>query len=306
MFTKNLRLNFLYSIAFVALAACGGIGGGCGGCGSEPLPAGGLPKTQTVEGGGQIRVTRAGFTKLTNIIPPLLNQQLGSGFCVGQGSVGTPSGGFLATGARYCATNQGAQPNIPDACGAGNGCNVGVHLDSTNLSVTNQQRMNVRIQVDLASRVPLSGQVVGIGFSCTLGLDAPNVVIDADIEFFIKPDSGELGIRLVAINGLDTSDLNFSGCSVVSDVANLLNSLLNSFIGEFIIDLLTPTFNDLIQGFLPDPLGIAGMVDIGQMMAGVSPGTEGFMEARMVPGGYVNLVANGMSLGLITGLNLRE
>jgi hypothetical protein len=65
VFTKNLRLNFLYSIAFVALAACGGIGGGCGGCGSQPLPAGGLPKTQTVEGGGQIRVTRAGFTKLT-------------------------------------------------------------------------------------------------------------------------------------------------------------------------------------------------------------------------------------------------
>ena len=32
------------------------------------MPAGGLPKTQTVEGGGQIRVTRAGFTKLTQII----------------------------------------------------------------------------------------------------------------------------------------------------------------------------------------------------------------------------------------------
>ena len=157
MFTKNLRLNFLYSIAFVALAACGGIGGGCGGCGSQPLPAGGLPKTQTVEGGGQIRVTRAGFTKLTNIIPPLINQQLSNGFCVGQGSVGTPSGGFLATGARYCATNQGPAPGIPDSCGAGNGCNVGIHLDSTNISVTNAQRMNIRIQLDANATVPLSG-----------------------------------------------------------------------------------------------------------------------------------------------------
>ncbi len=303
MFTKNLRLNFLYSIAFVALAACGGIGGGCGGCGSQPLPAGGLPKTQTVEGGGQIRVTRAGFTKLTNIIPPLINQQLSSGFCVGQGSVGTPSGGFLATGARYCATNQSAQPGIPDSCGAGVGCNVGIHLDSTNISVTNAQRMNIRIQLDANAAVPLSGQVVGIGFSCTLGVSGPNIAIDADIQFGIDPATGELTMELAGINGLDTSDLSFSGCSVLSDVANLANSILNSFLGEFIIDLLEPTFNNLIQGFLPDPLGIEGMIDIGQMMAGVSPGTEGFMEARMVPGGYVQLQGGGMSLGLITGLN---
>jgi hypothetical protein len=118
VFTKNVRLNLLLSIMFVALAGCGGFGAGCGGCGSQPLPAGGLPKTQTVEGGGQVRVTRAGFTKITQILPPLINEQLGNGFCVGTGSVGTPSGGFLATGARYCHTNQGATPSIPDACGA--------------------------------------------------------------------------------------------------------------------------------------------------------------------------------------------
>ena len=299
MFSRDSRINLALSILFLALSACGGLGNGCG-CSSQPLPPGGLPKDQTIEGGGQIRVTRAGFQKLTQIVPAMLNDTLDDGFCVGQGSVGTPSGGFLATGARYCATNTGG---VPDPCGNGNGCNVAVHLDSTNISVTNQQRMNVRIQIDASTSVPISGQVVGIGFSCSLGLDAPNVAIDADIEFFIKPDSGELGIRLVSINGLDTSDLRFSGCSIVSDVANLVNSLLNSFIGDFIVDLLTPTFNDLIQGFLPDPLGIAGMIDIGSMMAGVSPGTEGFMEARMVPGGYVSLQANGMSLGLITGLN---
>lgn len=305
MFSKNLRLNVLLSIMFLTLAACGGLGGGCGGCGSQPLPAGGLPKTQTVEGGGQIRVTRNGFTKLTQIIPPLLNQQLGSGFCVGPGSVGTPSGGFLATGARYCSTNQAGTGSIPDACGAANGCNVGVHLDSTNISVSGPQRMNIRIQLDVNAAVPLSGQVVGIGFSCTLSASGPNIAIDADIAFGIDPTTGELTMELAGINGLDTSDLDFNGCSVVSDVANLLNSLLNSFIGDFIIDLLEPTFNDLIQGFLPDPLGIEGMIDIGQLMAGVSPGTEGFMEARMVPGGYVtlNTGTGGMSLGLITGLN---
>ena len=302
MFSRDYRINLALSIVFLTLSACGGLGQGCG-CTSRPLPAGGLPKDQTVEGGGQIRVTRAGFTKLTQVVPGIINDSLASGFCVGQGQLGTPSGGFLATGARYCATNQGAVPGIPDACGNGAGCNVGVHVDSVNLAVTNANRLNMRIQLDVNSNVPVSGQVIGIGFSCTLGVGGNNIAIDADIAFEIKPANGELGIRLERINGLDTSDLNFSGCSVVSDVANLVNSLLNSFIGEFIIDLLTPTLNDLIQGFLPDPLGIAGMVDIGQMMAGVSPGTEGFMEARMVPGGYVQLQGGGMSLGLITGLN---
>ena len=302
MFSRDSRINVLLSIAFLTLAACGGVGAGCG-CGEQPLPPGGLPDDQTVEGGGQIRVTRAGFEKLTAVVPAVLNDSLAEGFCVGQGQVGTPSGGFLATGARYCATNQSATPQIPDACGTGNGCNVGVHVDSVNLAVTNQQRLNLRVQLDAYSTVPLSGQVIGIGFSCSLGLTGDNIVLDADIAFEIDPTDGELRIRLVAINGLDTSDLNFSGCSVVSDVANLVNSLLNSFIGEFVLDLLTPTLNDLIQGFLPDPLGIEGMVDIGEMLAGVSPGTEGFMEARMVPGGYVQLGGGGMSLGLITGMN---
>jgi hypothetical protein len=302
VFSRDSRINLALSILFLALSACGGLGDGCG-CTSQPLPPGGLPKDQTIEGGGQVRVTRAGFQKLTSVVPAIINDSLASGFCVPQGQTDTPSGGFLATGARWCHQNQGGTPSIPDACGNGTGCNVGVHVDRTDLSVTNQQRMRIQLQFDLNSNVPVSGQVVGIGFSCTLGVSGPNIVVDADIDFFIKPENGELGIRLAAINGLDTSDLDFSGCSIVSDVANLVNSLLNSFIGEFIIDLLAPTLNDLIQGFLPDPLGIAGMIDIGQMMAGVSPGTEGFMEARMVPGGYVNLVGNGMSLGLITGLN---
>jgi uncharacterized protein (TIGR03382 family) len=302
VFSKNACINLLLSIMFLVLSACGGLGAGCG-CTTQPLPPGGLPKDQTVEGGGQIRVTRAGFEKLTSVIPAVLNDSLGQGFCVGQGQVGTPSGGFLATGARYCATNQSGTAQIPDACGNANGCNVGIHVDSTNLQVTGAQTLNLRFQLDAFSNVPLSGQVIGIGFSCSLGLDGNNIALDADIAFAIDPATGELRMNLVRINGLDTSDLNFSGCSVVSDVANLLNSLLNSFIGEFILDLLTPTLNDLIQGFLPDPLGIEGMIDVGQMLAGVSPGTEGFMEARMVPGGYVQLGGGGMSLGLITGMN---
>ena len=118
MFTKSTRLNTLLSIAFfVSLSACGDIGAGCG-CTAQPLPGGKLPSDQTVEGGGQVRVTQAGFQKLTSVIGPVVNDMLAAGFCVPQGSVG---GSVL--GAEYCNTNQGATPNIPDSCGGGNGCN---------------------------------------------------------------------------------------------------------------------------------------------------------------------------------------
>ena len=36
--------------------------------------------------------------------------------------------------------------------------------------------------------------------------------------------------------------------------------------------------------------------DGGGLLEGVSPGTDGFMEARVVPGGYARLVGNGMNL----------
>ena len=54
MFSKDSRFNLVLSLLFVLLSACGGVGTGCG-CSPQPLPEGGLPKDQTVEGGGQFR-----------------------------------------------------------------------------------------------------------------------------------------------------------------------------------------------------------------------------------------------------------
>ena len=57
MFTKSTRLNAALSIALVfAFGACGNTGG-CAGCNVQPLPTGGLPADQTVEGGGQTQKT---------------------------------------------------------------------------------------------------------------------------------------------------------------------------------------------------------------------------------------------------------
>ncbi|MGE3545018.1 MAG: MYXO-CTERM sorting domain-containing protein, partial [Kofleriaceae bacterium] len=68
-------------------------------------------------------------------------------------------------------------------------------------------------------------------------------------------------------------------------------------------NLITPLINPLIQNFLPDPLGIAGITDVGELIDGISPGTTALLETRAVPGGYVQLNNHGLSLGMIAGIN---
>ncbi|MFT3695811.1 MAG: MYXO-CTERM sorting domain-containing protein [Kofleriaceae bacterium] len=275
----------------VTLGACGNFGG-CSACGSSsPLPTGGLPGNQTIEGGAQVRVTPQGFTKLTSILPGAINSAFGGGFCVPQGQIG--SLGTLGTGAKYCEGS---------CTGGGNGCQVDIGLNSLQTSVTNQQTLHLKLSSHVATTVKIDGKIVGIGFSCSLGVSSNNLGADVDIALGTRADNGELTITLGQVNSVSLN-LDFSGCGPLSSIGNFVSDVIDSFIGQFIIQLLTPTINDLIQGFLPNPLGIASITDVGSLLAGVSPGTTALMETRIVPGGYANLVGNGMSLGIITGLN---
>ncbi|HSN29468.1 MAG TPA: MYXO-CTERM sorting domain-containing protein [Kofleriaceae bacterium] len=283
----------------VSMGACGNIGG-CGACGAAgPLPGGILPPNQTVEGGAQVRVTPQGFNKLSSVVPGVINAGLSGGMCIPGGSVGG-----WALGADYCKTS-----TTGGACGTGQGCNVtiGVHPGSFQMSVTNANSLHFAIGLDVHTVVRLSGSALGASIgSCDMHVDGNNLSIDADIAMGITPSNGELNIHVAHINNFDSSGLNLSNCGIISDLGNLVNDVLNSFIGQFAIQLLTPVIDNLVQGFLPNPLGIAGVLNIGQLLAGVSPGTTASMEARLVPGGYVNLVGQGLSLGMITGLNSDE
>ncbi len=292
MFVRRKRLDGALSVLFVvAMGACG-TGGGC--CSSsQPLPGGKLPVDQTVEGGAQIRVTPAGFTKLTSVAPGLVNSAFGNGFCIGQGSLS-----FVD----YCNTNQGG------ACGGGHGCKVTLGLHPNSFSVTvNGQKLNLKMGVDVHTSVPISAGILG---SCSLNVDGNNLSFDVDITFSIDAPTGELRIAVTHINNINISGLGTSGCGIVSTIINavgdIISAIENSFLGGILNNVLTPVFNNLVQGFLPNPLGVAGMVDLGALLSGVSPGTEALLEARVVPGGYVNLEGGGMSLGVITGINSDE
>lgn len=304
MFVGSTRLNSVLSALFVvALGACGDFGG-CGACGAvQPLPGGKLPDDQTIEGGAQIRVTQQGFQKLTSVLPGLINSSFSGGFCVPKGTVGDPYAPWydFATGAEWCYANDGG-------CTPGCEATISVNPNGLSTSVVGPQTLRVNLSTTISGTVPLRGQVIGVlSASCSLDFSSNNLGGSFDIAFGIRPDNGELDIHLAQINQFNLN-LTFNGCGLLSDIGNLATDIIDSFIGQFIIGLLTPTVDDLLQSFLPSPLGIAGLMDIGAALEGVSPGTEALMEGRIVPGGYVRLdtQSRGMSLGVITGMNADE
>ncbi|MEZ4365016.1 MAG: hypothetical protein R2939_01855 [Kofleriaceae bacterium] len=300
MVTRSHRVNVLLSALFIIASGCGSGGLGCGGCNTAPLPGGALPADQTIEGGGQIRITADGFDKVSTLVESLVVDSFSDGLCV------PPIGfGDSTLGVFVCNTNQGS-------CTPG--CNVAISDVQADAQPAGSE-LNVAVSVDLNSTLPVRGSILGGGFNiCSMSLSANDLAIDVDIAFGIDPADGELTIELAGINTVDFN-LDASGCvlgdvlgaafdliDIVFDVASDINDLF----GGLVFDLITPTINDLIQSVLPDPLGIEGMTDLGGLLAGISPGTTGQLETRLVPGGYVSLNNAGMSLGLITGINADE
>nr|HEX4316848.1 MYXO-CTERM sorting domain-containing protein [Kofleriaceae bacterium] len=235
---------------------------------------------QTIEGGGQVRVTPTGFNKMTSILPGVLNSAFKSGFTI--------PGGTAISIVSYCGGSGGA------------GCHIAVTLNSVTVNVTNQQTLHLAIDAAGSTSVPLSVPIIG---SCTMDVSVAHLQADTDLDLGIDPTTGELTVHLADINNFSFNGQSFTGCGIVSDLADVVVDILNSAVGQFVIQLLTPVLDGLVQNLLPKPLGIAGIMDVGQLLQGVSPGTTAEMEARIVPGGYVALKDSGMSLGIITGIN---
>ena len=292
MFVRTRLLDYFLSALFVvAMGACSG-SSGCS-CGSSlPIPAGGLPGDQTIEGGAQVRVTPAGFNKLTSILPSTLNTALGGGICIPSGNAGGDAG------ASWCDTKEGG------VCGTGNGCAVSLTPNNVSLSVTNAQQLQANIAITVNAPIHIDAIFGTIG--CTLTI---NTTISGSVDFNlgINGSDGDMALSVGGVNSFSFGSNPVSGCSVLSDILNVISDFVSdlesSFLGPIINDLLTPLFNDLVQQILPSPLGIESDTDIGALLSGISPNTTALLETRIVPGGYANLEGGGMDLGVITGLN---
>src|SRR5260370_674982 len=57
------------------------------------------------------------------------------------------------------------------------------------------------------------------------------------------------------------------------------------------------------QSFLPKPLGLAGVINTGALLSNFNPPKDSNLELFIVPGGYVQGKAGGLTLGVMSGAN---
>ena len=183
-------------------------------------------------------------------------------------------------------------------------------LDDVTVSAPSAQTLRLGATASVPeARFPVRVALLG---GCDLLATVDNANFDADIGLGIAGATGELELALTEINNLDISglDLEEDGCGViidfVLDIVDAVADILSSDIARFVINLVLPLIEDFILSFLPDPLGLEGLIDAGALVSGISPGTNATMETRLVPGGYVRTAKEGLSLGVVAGFNADE
>jgi hypothetical protein len=273
----------------VCLGGCTDVGLGGPGTGT-PLPAGGLPASQTLEGGAQIEISPAGIQEITSVATTFLTGGVGQGICVGPQSITTVSGT-----ASFCNTNQGT-------CSPG--CALSLAPTSVQFAATNAGVLNVHIDASASASVHIQETVFGIPASCTATVAIEHLVTDADVGLSIDPATGALGLQVTRIGSASSSGVTISNCSTVSDIATLLPQVLTSLGSTWVTDDVTPALNDLVAGFLPSQSELAALVDLPALaLTGPAAGNGSRVETRIAPGGYVGLANGGLSLGVVTGFN---
>ncbi len=306
MFHNNRFLNLVLWLALASIAS-GCTGGGCSGCSFSELPEGGVPASQTIESGAQIRITEDGLQTIGNVVTALLDDMIGGGFCLGQQMVIDDSSAVhdVAVGACY-----------NDTCTAGGtGCDVDIDVTSFVVtpnpdSITVAGNFNMSTDIDIGASV----WVIGLGTlyddNCVLSASLPDALVSFDVSFSVNSGSGEMEIDFDTVNDFNLTGLEINGCGLLGDALDGLFSLLTEItsiltdeLGFFFGPLLAELAESLLDQFLPDPLGLEGVLDVGAFLADFSPSTHGALETKLIPGGYAAVENSGISLGVITAFN---
>ena len=333
---------WLASRSIVAIALVFAVGSGCGGglgagCGTvKPLPAGlapfGVPSSQVIEGGVQARLTAPGMKKFSAIveqlITSLLNTQLGCFFKQNALLDLSPFPEYLI----LC-------PNVQPACNMA-ACGAQVAFNSKNrpapfnfddgkdkADFSMADGTNPIMNVDLAFDLRLGIDVSYAFFplidpgTCTVEVysehwkgDATtkNLHIVAPIQLGVDATTGKLQLTTLPLQIQSLGiKIGTNGCPAgVETIGNVITSFLSFFdsaIGNLLINfatvILQPQIDQLVHNLLPDPLGLAGVLDTGTLLKGFDPPKEAGLETYLVPGGYVSSKDRGLTLGILAGMN---
>lgn len=280
MIRRQRWFYWISSAAFLLLAAsCDDLGAGCG-CAMRPLPATGLPADQTLEGGAQMRVTPAGFEKITSLITGFIDDTISGGVCIDQ-----QRDVFLTFD--ICIDDDG--PCTP-------GCFLDAAVDSLTLQPSTDpdddplHTLQVDIQFDASTTITT--------VICDLDTTITDGSIRGKINADIDPATGELVVAMTDFDITNTG-LEIDGCLGLGE---LVEFLLESF-PSLIEDQIRPLIEGFLTDLLPDPLGLEGVMDVSELIGLGSQGDAAELEIRAIPGGFAELHNGGMTLGVIIGAN---
>ncbi len=322
-----LRAVFVLSM----LTACGQ-STGCGGC-DEQGAAPPFPSKDKVHSAVQVRVTRGGVDFLEQNLEPLLAEALpenGLNICLpGDGGdiIGLVEWG-------YC------QDEVCPEGGNGCNLNIAIGEVNLEARPPDEIRASVTFG-DLSARIPIQASPVvdcalsinGAGFTVGLPLTlstpeptreltfaiagAPEYQL-SDLEIGLSNDGGFLGFLCSAIDGV----LNFPF------IGRLILDALQGLVDGLLVDQISAAFEGFtcracdgdracrvaegaacVEGVcrmpdescVPAPLGVEGLLDVGSLLSGFSPGLEAEVAYHAVPGSYVAVENGGISLGMISG-----
>lgn len=281
------RISQVLPALFVAvIGGCGDMGG-CGGGG--PLPAGGFAGHQTIEGGGQLRLSPSGYQKLTAWVESKINTSLVGGFCKNPGTFTSGGGGS------YC------QANHNDGCLPGCRVNMSIVPGTFQAPAADDQTMFVSaaLKIDMVVDLELDTSP----FDCSsLRLHGDNVAIGGHVALVPSPMDGSVNLQVVDISTFDIDAVKLSGCGVVGDILSWYKNTFAPELRQTAIEKMTPSLREAFADFIPSPFGFEGVSDLSRIV-GTNAAAPAMLETRFVVGGYANLANHGMSLGLITGVN---
>lgn len=329
-----MRVDWKLVLASV-LIALGGCGGGCAGCGIEPIP-GGFPAAKRNPNAGQIRVTPTALAKIAadpaGIIGPLAGGSSAPGIitfpvpasCGGTPAIccpgGTPSNncGPVEINLNKVLQNDADRLVLTPA--------NGIAAPNGRLDVT--LRARVKTQTDLI--ISISGTDCKVRIDTTAGSN-PDLILTSQVA--LSQDTPGAGTtRIVAgstsvtlengdysINPVSAGDFLCFGATFIpkSVIENQLASMVEGQINDATCkacpsgnvaecgsSFATACTNNVCQegNKCLQEIGLDGRMRGSALFASLSPGTTGGIDLYEVAGGYSLSNNNGLSLGLLGGM----
>lgn len=323
-----LRTVFVLSM----LTACGN-SSGCSGCDEQGQSAAPFPNKDKVHSAVQVRITEPGVEFLEQNLEPILADALpeeGLSFCLpGDG------GDILGLDWGYCDAEM--CPEGGSGCNIGiaiEGVQLEARPPNEIRAIVRFAELGVRLPVFAEGIASCTLSVQGPGFEVGVPLTLSTPEPTRELTFAIA-DAPEYQLSQLDIDLEGNGGAFGWACDGIGGLINL------PFIGDFILDsiqglvdgLLLDQIGGLLEGFtcrpceedrtcaiaaegavcadgicrnadescVTAPLGVEGLLDLGSLLSGFSPGLQAEMAYHAVPGSYVAVENGGISLGLISG-----